>query len=382
VNIPEPEIIDPLAATLLQQLSTLGKRSGIYAFASSHKITHLGWSTHLARRLQRLLCARDGGRSDLAVRLSHTATTVQYWRTTSRLESSLLLHQLAKASFPHDYLARLRLRMPWFVALTDTNHFARLTVTNRLKEKQEPTIGPFPSRDAAQRYQEELLASFSIRRCAEPLNPAPEHPGCIYGEMNLCLRPCQCAVGEEEYRTEADSVKDLLLTNGRNTLHFLSLKREKAASELEFERAAQIHKRMERLKGVVKSRDEIVTDVANFSGVAVTRGPEDNQFRLWPLLAGYWQEPVTLEVPVHGDAKAASLDRRLRDLLVPVFLHPRREGQPGEDLAVFARWHYSSWRDGDWIACVQFDGAACRKVLRSISKLSKETAKDELAIGC
>lgn len=382
MNIPEPEIIDPLTADLPQQLWTLGKKSGIYAFASSHKITHLGWSNSLARRLNRLLRARDGRPSDLAARLSETATAVQYWRTSSRLESSLLLYQLAKTSFPHDYFIRLRLRMPWFVALTDTNHFARLTVTNRLKERLEPTIGPFLSRDAAQRYQEELLASFSIRRCTDPLIPAPEHPGCIYGDMNLCLRPCQRAVGEEEYRAEADGVKDLLLTNGRNTLYSLSLEREKSASELEFERAAQIHKRMERLKAAVKSRDEIVTDVASFSGVAVTRGHEDGQFQLWPLLAGYWQEPVTLEVPVNSNSKAASLDSRLRDLLTPVFLHPHRYGQPGENLAVFARWYYSSWRDGDWIACAQLDGSACRKLLRSISKLAKETTKDELAIGC
>ncbi len=381
MNIPEPEIVYPLATNLPQQLSALGKRSGIYAFASSHKITHLGWSTNLSRRLKRLLCAHDGAPTGLAVRLDNNAATILYWPTGSRLESSLLLYRLARVSFPDTYLTRLRLRLPWFVALTDTNHFARLTVTNRLRERAEPTVGPFPSRDAAQRYQEELLASFSIRRCTEHLNPAPEHPGCIYGEMNLCLRPCQAAVSEKEYRVEAEGVQDLLLTSGKNILNALSLARDKAASETEFERAAQIHKRIERLKAADKAREEVVNDIHSFSGIAVTRGSESGQFRLWPLLAGCWQESVTLELPANSDPKAVSLDSRLRDLLTPVFLGPRREGQPGEHLAVFARWYYSSWRDGDWIACTQLDGSACRKLVRSLSKLAKETANEELKVG-
>ena len=33
---------------------------------------------------------------------------------------------------------------------------------------------------------------------------ASRYPGCIYGEMGRCLRPCQQAVGMEEYRGETD----------------------------------------------------------------------------------------------------------------------------------------------------------------------------------
>ena len=74
--------------------------------------------------------------------------------------------------------------------------------------------GPFASRAAAERFNEALLDLFQIRRCEENLAPAPDHPGCIYGEMNRCLRPCQQAVSMEEYRGEAARMEQFLETGG------------------------------------------------------------------------------------------------------------------------------------------------------------------------
>jgi excinuclease ABC subunit C len=381
VNIPEPIVIDPLASDLPRLLSALGRTSGIYVFASADRITHLSSSINLARRLRRLLCAPQGGPTVLASRLHGNGTAVRCWVTSSRLESLLLLYELARVHFVDDYLIRLRLRIPWFIALVDTNRFARLTVTNRLVKGAESVIGPFPSREAAQRYEEELLTSFSIRRCSEELRPAPEHPGCIYGEIKFCSRPCQSAVSENEYRREADSVRDFLLTKGRNTIKSLSSARDQAAADTDFETAAQIHKRIEKLKTAAKGRDAVITGVENFKGVAVTKGFGEGQLRLWPMLAGFWQEPILFETASICSA-APSWDSRLRDLLAPVFLHPIQEGQQEENLAVFARWYYSSWRDGDWIAWTDFDGSACRKLVRSITKLAKADVKSEPTISC
>ncbi|MBV9304535.1 MAG: UvrB/UvrC motif-containing protein [Acidobacteriaceae bacterium] len=381
VKIPEPMVIDPLSPNGWELFRVLGKTSGIYAFAVPGRVTHLSWSTNLPRRLRRLLYGSDGAPSILANRLGESAATVQYWLTSSRLESSLLLYELAKTHFTDDYLLRLRLRMPWFVALTGIDRFARLTITNRLGRGDGSAIGPFPSREGAQRYGEEVLGSFFLRRCSEELSPAPEHPGCIYGEMNLCLRPCQCAVSESEYRREAEQVEDFLLTNGKNTLARLTLQRDQAASDTDFETAAQIHKRIEKLKLATKSRDEVITNVQHFSGVAVTPGREAHQVRLWPMVMSYWQDPLTLDLREGYDAETLSFHSRLQQVLTPVFSRPTREGQQEENLAMFARWYYSSFRDGDWIAFTDADKANHRKLARRLSKWVKEGAKNEAKIS-
>ena len=76
--------------------------------------------------------------------------------------------------------------------------------------------GPFTSRAAAERFEAGLLDLFQIRRCEENLAPSPQHPGCIYGEMNRCLRPCQQAVSVAEYRGETQRVEQFLRTSGES----------------------------------------------------------------------------------------------------------------------------------------------------------------------
>ena len=336
---------------------------------------------NLGRRLRRLLCAPEGGPTVLAQRLHDHAITVRYWVTGSRLESSLLLYKLARVQFPEDCMARLRLRLPWFVALVDFQRFARLIVTNRLVKGAESMIGPFRNRETAQRYEEELLAGFSLRRCSEDLIPAPDHPGCVYGEIKLCSRPCQGAISNSEYRREAADVKDFLLTNGANALRSLSLAREKAAAETEFETAASIHKRIEKLKAVARNRDTMVADLENFNGIAVTEGPGINHWRLWPMLSGFWQEPITFQ-KADGALNMALWEGRLRELLAPVSADPSRDGHQAEHLAIFTRWYYSSWRDGDWVAWPDLNKAPSRKLARHLAKRAKESAEPAAALSC
>lgn len=171
-------------------------------------------------------------------------------------------------------------------------------------------------------------------------------------------------------------MEDFLLTNGKNTLAYLTWQRDQAASDTDFETAAQIHKRIEKLKLAAKGRDEVITDIQHFHGVAITPGREAQQVRLWPMAASYWQEPLTLDLG-ENSTETLPLHSRLQQLLTPIFCRPIREGQQGENLAIFARWYYSSFRDGDWIAFTGADKANYRKLARSLFKWVKEDAKDE-----
>jgi excinuclease ABC subunit C len=84
--------------------------------------------------------------------------------------------------------------------------FPRTQVTTHIGRARAVYFGPFRNRSTAARFESEFLDLFQLRRCQEDLDPSPDHPGCIYGEMGRCLRPCQQAVGVEEYRGEAERV--------------------------------------------------------------------------------------------------------------------------------------------------------------------------------
>lgn len=364
MKIPEPLRLKLPAPDLTGEIAALPAGSGVYALTLEDRAPHLSWSANLRRRLLRLLASAGVGQA-----LRDRAASIDCWATGSKLETSLLMYQLAKRHFPADYLARLRLRMPWFVRLKD-DPFPRLVVVNQITRKGDPVYGPFPSRDAAQRYEQELLGLFQIRRCTETLAPHPGHPGCIYGEIGQCSRPCQEAVTPVEYAGEVQRVAEFLSTNGKSTVAALSQAREAACERTEFEQAADIHKKIERVKAAASLRDDAITEIHNFHGVALTRGVQPFEFRLWPMLAGLWQEPLLLNV-APDQARGKSLDHEVRERLSESIANPRRDGRPGEELALFRRWYFSSWRDGQWFPFRSLEDLNYRRLVREISKMAQ-----------
>jgi excinuclease ABC subunit C len=375
VKIPDPVTLLPLAQNptqldLAEIIAALPNSSGIYAFSVRGQAPHFSWSINLKRRLKRLLVSSRTGVPPL---FREDVDFVKFWLTGSRLEISLVMYELAKLYNPSGYAKQLRLRLPWFVGLTSLNAFPRLEVKNRLSRgpshNSSAVFGPFFSRDLAQRYEQEVLGLFQLRRCADVLEPHPTHPGCIYGEMNQCLRPCQCAVTPEEYAGETARVLDFLTTNGQSSATSLSVARQKASSDMDFELAAQIHKRLERVNSAASTRDRSITSVDEFNGVALTPAFGERQFRLWPMLAGYWQEPVPVDLSVEAPG-ARSLDREIRQLLESSLQSVQNQGRRVEHFALFSRWYHSSWRDGHWFPFRTLEDLNYRKLVRELSKMA------------
>ena len=162
----------------------------------------------LRRRLARIL--RPGDSAGRTLSLRNVFTRIEYWHTGSAFESTLLHYELAKRHFPENYLKLTRLRMPAYVRLILSNEYPRTQVTTRMSGGASLYYGPFRTRASAEQFETQLLDLFQIRRCQENLEPRPDHPGCIYGEMSMCLRPCQQVVSVEEYRSEVNRVAHFL----------------------------------------------------------------------------------------------------------------------------------------------------------------------------
>jgi hypothetical protein len=230
--------------------------------------------------------------------------------------------------------------------------------------------GPFAARGVAQDYEQSVLGLFQIRRCVDVLVPDTSHPGCIYGEMNQCLRPCQYAVSASEYSVETERVRDLLATNGRTPLALLSAARDRACEELQFEQAALMHKRIDKIKATAALRDPVVTEIQAFNGIALTRSVTAGQVLLWPMLASLWRDPVPFFIDGKNPASGNSLDTQLRELLADHLSTSRVSGNRAEELALFSRWYYSSWRDGEWFPFASLEGLNYRKLVRQLSRMA------------
>jgi len=321
---------------------------------------YLARTALLRRRLRRLLASSE--RVSRVLSLGGVVDRIEYWLTGSQLESTLLHLELAQAHFPDDWRKVVRLRAPAFVRLTVDNPFPRTMVTTRLG--RGVFHGPFASRAAAERFQNEALDLFQIRRCEENLEPSPEHPGCIYGEMNRCLRPCQQAVSEDEYRHEAARFEEFLRSAGGSLLDSAEAARDAASTAMQFEEAERLHQRITRIREVAGAAGDLARTVDQLAGVAVVPSVEVGAVELIFFAGGRWSEPKRLATGEAGE----SMDTRLRELVAQV----PHEGPPNlEHLALLARWHGSSWRDGEWIGFDSFERMPYRKLVNAIGRVAR-----------
>jgi excinuclease ABC subunit C len=352
------------------EFETVPNQPAVFLLWADDGAPYLARTGVLRRRLQRLLREREHPSRLLSLR--GIARRIEWYPTASRLESSYMFYCLARRHFPGDYERMLKLRHPAYVKLTLANRFPRTSVTTLLGGARSSYFGPFRTRASAEAFETQALDLFQVRRCQEDLDPRPDHPGCIYGEMNMCLRPCQGIVGPEEYRSEVLRLTHFFSTLGDSLVDSITTARDRFSEEMVFEEAARQHKRLQKVEDVLKLRDELARDLDQLSGVAVTRaGGGEDAVLLWFFSAG-WREPVRFALIQEG--RPVSLDQRLRELVaaLPALRLPQQERR--EHVALLAKWFYSSWKDGEWIPCPDWKHLPYRRVVNAIARVAKAIA--------
>ena len=357
-----------------QAIEAIPNKPAVFLLWPREGKPYLARTNVLRRRLQRLLGTRD--KPSRMLNLRGTATRMEYRFTGSRLESQFLLWDLARRHLGPGYLDDIRLRLPPYVKLVLTNRFPRTQITTRIGRAEAVYFGPFRNRSTAAMFDSEFLDLFQLRRCQDDLEPSPEHPGCIYGEMGRCLRPCQMAVGVEEYRSETARVAEFLHSGGKSLMEPASAARERLSAEMDFEGAAMLHQRIGRIENVLSLRDEMARDVQRLHAVAVVPSAAPEAVELGWLRDGYWQGFARLEF-APADGRVASLDARLRELATAVPRHESGAAERMEQLAILSRWFYSSWRDGEMLLVDDWEKIPYRKLVNAVSRVAKGPVSTE-----
>ncbi len=337
---------------------------------------HLIRTANLRRRLQRLLGPLDP--SSKRLNLREFARLVRYRVTNSAFEQSLTYYQNAKQRFPKRYRDLMRLRPSPVLKINLKNAYPRCYVTRHIavNEQGAPTggiyYGPFASRRSAQVYADSVLDFFKVRRCQIKIRRDPTFPGCLYSEMKMCLAPCFAGCSKEEYDVEVDRLVGFLETGGGSLRATFEQERERASAELDFERAAAIHKKLEKLDDALRAGPEVARRVQDLDAVILQRMAEEQTIGIFGVRAGRLAAPYALRF---GDtSQPRSAEEAVRDYLEGMMSAPPTAGTPrqsaaelGEHLRLVARWFYSNPREGeiffrekDW---------PYRRILRGCSRL-------------
>lgn len=328
---------------------------------------YLGRTQDLRRRLSRLL-RHASGLSKL-LNLRELATTIDYQVVGSQLEALWWLYHLNRTYHPHHYRQRLRLKTPVLLKVNLRNRFPRCYPTRRMTNDGSLYYGPFPSRPVAERFASDFLDLFKIRRCVEDLNPDPAHPGCIYSQMRMCLAPCFQGCTDDEYQQEVSRVVAFLDADGQPLVRAVEAERARASEALEFEEAARLHRRLEKVHEVLRLKPGIVRNLRELNALIVERGAAAKSVVFFRVAAGTLRGPVTLSLD-ENVASPAPLDQQLHELLDPLAQPPpQADAHLWEHLSLLARWYYSSFRSGELLMLEPSQEIPHARVIRLCRKL-------------
>ncbi len=339
---------------------------------------------NLQRRLQRLLGPADPASKRLNLR--DFARGIRYRLTGSPFEQTLTYYRHAKQIFPKRYRDLMRLRPPAVLKVNLRNAYPRCFVTRKIPVDQDGLpaggsyYGPFASRRSAEAFAERMLDFFKVRRCQIKIRRDPTFPGCLYSEMKMCLAPCFAGCTKEEYDVEVQRLVQFLETSGGSLRSAFEAEREKASEQLDFESAAALHKKVEKLDEVLRGRPELTRRIQDLDAVILQRAAEEQAVGIYAILGGRLAEPFFLRFAEIA-SQPRSAEQMIRDYLEGVakqgeerfLIAPSPEfgmagrGDLGEHLWLVARWYYSNPREGE----IFFRGKEWpyRRILRACSRL-------------
>jgi excinuclease ABC subunit C len=342
-------------------------------------------TANLRKRLQRLLAPPESQSKRLNLR--ERTATIEYSLTGSDFESVLLLYRTLRREFPDTYQKRLRLRPASVVRLNLQNEYPRAYVTTRIGKLGGRSLyyGPFRSRAVADKFLNDSLDLFKMRRCSFDLNPDPGFPGCVYSEMKMCLAPCFKGCTDEAYAAEVARVQEYFDSGGQSLLRELEAERERLSAELDFEAAAAQHARVAKIKSILSACDDICGRLDRLDAVIIQPSAEAKSVALFRFHGGelVGPQPVAMEPesmgskgnepekkePENGASEehaalthhpnqpqeaqpeplsAQALDSRIRGAMESLVTGGSHAAQRfSEDLAILKRWYYRSHKLGE-----------------------------------
>ena len=257
-------------------------------------------TTNLRKRLQRLLAPPESQSKRLNLR--ERTATIEYSLTGSDFESVLLLYQTLRQEFPDTYQKRLRLRPVPVIRLNLENEYPRAYVTTRIGKMNGRSLyyGPFRSRAVADKFLNDSLDLFKMRRCTFDLNPDPSFPGCVYSEMKMCLAPCFKGCTDEAYATEVARVQEYFDSGGQSLLRELESERERLSAALDFEGAAAQHAKIAKIKSILSACDDICGRLDRLEAVIIQPSAKAKSVALFHFRGGELLGPVPVSMESEG----------------------------------------------------------------------------------
>jgi excinuclease ABC subunit C len=236
------------AALIAEFVKRLPNGPGVYRmFNEGGDVLYVGKARSLKKRVNNYAFGR--GHSNRIAQMIRQTANMEFVTTRTETEALLLEANLIK-----------RLRPRFNVLLRDDKSFPYILITGGhrapaifkhrgARARKGDYFGPFASAAAVGRTINSLQRAFLIRTCTDSVFETRTRP-CLLYQIKRCSGPCTGEIGDEGYAELVREAKDFLSGRSQNVKAHMAEEMNRAAGDLDFERAAVYRDRLAALSHV------------------------------------------------------------------------------------------------------------------------------------
>jgi excinuclease ABC subunit C len=253
-----------------QILDTLPDKPGCYLMKDAGgKIIYVGKAINLRNRV-RSYFHNTSQYEQKTRRLVREIEDIEWIVVGSELEALILEMNLIKRHKPR-FNVRLKddKRYP-YIKVHWQDPFPKVTVTRQMANDGARYFGPFTSVWAVHQTLDLLRKIFPYLTCNRDIT-GKDSRACLYYDIKLCTAPCIGAINQQEYRQIIDDLCQFLEGRTQPVVNRLAKEMEKAAKDLQYEKAAVIRDQLSAIDKVVERQKVVSSDQTDSDVIAMAR---------------------------------------------------------------------------------------------------------------
>ena len=234
------------------QVSRLPGKPGVYRmFGENLELLYVGKARNLRARVSNY--AKIGGQTQRIARMISLTRTMEFVVTASETEALLLEANLIKKLKPRfNIILRDDKTFPHILIRED--HEAPQALKHRgAKRIKGKYFGPFASAGAVDQTIDTLQKAFLLRTCTDNIYATRSRP-CMLHQMGRCSAPCTGLIPLDEYRNLVREAERFLNGDAETLQEQLVAQMERAAQNMDYERAGALRDRIRALSSVRQSQ--------------------------------------------------------------------------------------------------------------------------------
>ncbi|MCM6889617.1 excinuclease ABC subunit UvrC [Enterococcus faecium] len=249
------------------KLALLPDQPGCYLMKDKNgTIIYVGKAKILKNRVRSYF---TGSHNTKTERLVSEIEDFEYIVTESNIEALLLEINLIKKNDPKYNIMLKDDKTYPFLKITNEK-YPRLVITRKVLKDKALYFGPYPDVGAANETKKILDRLFPLRKC----KPSQTKEPCLYYHLGQCLCPYYFDVDPKVYTKIVDEVKNFLNGGHEKIESEIHQKMEKAAENMEFEKAAEYRDQIRAIEIIMTRQKMTNTDLLDRDvfGYAIDKG--------------------------------------------------------------------------------------------------------------